>query len=140
MTARADLMYARAFQVLVALGIAVDVALAIPTVLAPEWLTSTLYLPPVLSFKADLWQRGLGVLRLLLSSTYIPALVSPLRDRYISGAAVTSRLVLGLFWYWAVTFADYSRAYLLFAYLEGSLGVIQAVLYVAVLRREYLRS
>ncbi|KYF55822.1 hypothetical protein [Sorangium sp. So ce854] len=140
MVARADNIYTRAFQVVVALGVAVDVALAIPAVLAPAWLASALYLPPVLSFKADLWQRGVGVLRLLLSSMYIPALVGPLRDRYVSGAAVASRLALGLFWYWSVTFADYSRAYLLFAYVEGSLGVIQAALYVAALRREYLRS
>ncbi|WP_437931535.1 hypothetical protein WMF37_20510 [Sorangium sp. So ce291] len=140
MIARADNNYARALQVLVALGIAVDVALAIPIALSPEWLTSALFLPPVLSFKADIWQRSVGVLRLLLSSMYIPALVSPLQDRYISAAAIASRLLLGLFWYWAVTFADYSRGYLLFAYLEGSLGVLQAALYVAVLRREYLRS
>ncbi|AUX39659.1 uncharacterized protein SOCE26_010540 [Sorangium cellulosum] len=140
MSTRADHMYTRALQVLVALGIAVDAALAIPAVLAPESLASALYLPQILSFKADIWQRGFGVMQLLLASMYLPALVSPLRDRYLTAAAITSRLLLGLFWYWAVTFADYSRAYLVFAYLEGSLGLLQAALYVAVLRREHLRA
>ncbi|XXT14598.1 hypothetical protein WME94_30555 [Sorangium sp. So ce429] len=140
MLARADNLHASAFRVLVALGIAADVALALPAVLSPDWIESALYLPPVLSFKADIWQRGVGVLRLLLSSMYVPALVSPLRDRYVSAAAVTSRLLLGLFWFWAVEFADYPRGYLLFAYLEGALGAAQAALYVAILRREHRRA
>ncbi|WP_437677847.1 hypothetical protein [Sorangium sp. So ce131] len=140
MITRADHITTRALQVLVALGIAVDAALGAAALLSPDSLTSALFLPQIRSFQADIWQRSFGVLTLLLASMYVPALVRPLRDRYATAAAITSRLLLGLFWYWAVTFADYARAYLVLAYLEGSLGLLQAALYVAVLRREYLRA
>ncbi|WP_437586362.1 hypothetical protein [Sorangium sp. So ce1000] len=129
----------RAFQAAIALGILVDLAMAVPSILSPGWMLSALSLPPVLSFKADVWIRYAGALLLALSIMYVPAAVNPSRHRFNAAVAVIARLGFGLFWYWLVTFADYPAAFLGLGYVDVSIGAVQAILYVALLRREYLR-
>lgn len=139
MTSRIDNRYAKAFQAVVALGILINVAMAIPSIISPRWTLAALSLPPILSFKAEVWMRYAGALLLALSIMYVPAAVNPSRHRFNASVAVIAQLGFGLFWFWLVTFADYQADYLGLAYIDGSLGAIQALLYVAFLRREYLR-
>lgn len=138
MTSRIDNPYTKPFQAVVALGILVNLAMAGPAILAPGWTLSALALPPVLSFKADIWVRDAGALLLALSILYVPAALDPSRHRFNAAATVITRLSFGLFWFWLVTFADYPAAFLGLGYVEGSIGAVQAILYVALLRREYL--
>jgi hypothetical protein len=139
MTSRIDNRYARAFQAVVALGILVNVAMAIPSIISPRWTLAALSLPPILSFKADVWMRNAGALLLALSIMYVPAAVNPSHHRFNASVAVIARLGFGLLWFWLVTFADYPAAFLGLAYVDGSLGAVQALLYVAFLRREYVQ-
>jgi hypothetical protein len=80
----------RWFRRVLWLGIVVNIALAIPTILVPERMIELMRLPPVMP---DLWTRFAALLLVLLSTFYMPAGID--LDRYRANAwlAVMSRLV-----------------------------------------------
>ena len=72
------------------LGIVANIALALPTLAAPDRMLALSALPPA---TPDLWPRFAALLLILLSVFYMPAATDP--DRYRANAwfAVGSRLV-----------------------------------------------
>jgi hypothetical protein len=70
-------------------GVAANLALAIPTLAAPEALLERNGLPPATPL---LWPRFAALLLILLSAFYVPAAVDPARYRAIAWLAVVARL------------------------------------------------
>ena len=79
----------RWFRRVVWLGIAANVALAIPTIAAPDQMIALSRLPTVTPV---LWARFAGVLLILLSLFYAPAAIDPDRYRANAWLSVLSRL------------------------------------------------
>jgi len=72
------------------IGIFANLALAIPTVFAPEFMMRLTGLPIA---SPTLWPRFAGLLLILLSTFYMPAAIDPNRYRPVAWLAVISRLV-----------------------------------------------
>lgn len=79
----------RWFRRIVWLGIAANVALALPTMAAPDQMIAFSRLPTV---TPHLWARFAGLLLILLSLFYAPAAMDPDRYRANAWLAVVSRL------------------------------------------------
>ena len=80
---------ARWFKRVLWIGIAVNLALAIPTLLAPERLMALSGFPPASPL---LWPRFAALLLILLSLFYMPAGIDVDRYRPVAWLAVVSRL------------------------------------------------
>jgi hypothetical protein len=79
----------RWFQRVLWLGIAANVALAVPTLVATERLIAFAGLPPATPL---VWPRFAAWLLLLLSVFYMPAGIDPIRYRATAWSAVGARL------------------------------------------------
>ena len=82
------------FQRVLWLGIAANVALAVPTLLIPERMLALSSLPAAAPL---LWPRFAAWLLILLSAFYVPAALDATRYRTIAWLAVGSRLAGVLF-------------------------------------------
>ena len=80
---------ARWFKRVMWIGIVANLALAIPTLLAPERMMALTGLPPATPL---LWPRFAALLLILLSVFYMPAGIDPNRYRSVAWLAVVSRL------------------------------------------------
>jgi hypothetical protein len=87
------------------IGIAANLALAIPTLAAPEALLARNGLPPAMPV---LWPRFAALLLILLSVFYVPAAVDPVRYRAIAWLAVAARLA-GVVFFVGFQAAEYHR-------------------------------
>src|SRR5688500_14433408 len=79
----------RWFRRVVWVGIAANLALALPTIAAPDQAVALSGLPTV---TPNLWARFAGLLLILLSAFYAPAAIDPDRYRANAWLAVVSRL------------------------------------------------
>jgi hypothetical protein len=79
----------RWFKRVLWIGIAANLALAIPTLLAPERLLALSGFPPALP---AVWPRFAALLLILLSLFYMPAAIDVDRYRPVAWLAVVSRL------------------------------------------------
>jgi hypothetical protein len=120
---------------LIWLGILTNLAFALPALFAPSWLLTNLSLS---SAHPLIWLNDAGGLLFFLTCMYVPAAADPFRYRVNAAVAVVGRVAFGIFWFWQVAFAAYPREYLNFSYVDGTLGVLQAIVYVLLLRHEYL--
>ena len=82
------------FQRVLWLGIIANIALAIPTLLVPEWMLAISSLPAATPL---MWPRFAAWLLILLSAFYVPAARDPVRYRTVAWLAVGSRLAGVLF-------------------------------------------
>jgi hypothetical protein len=71
------------------IGILANLALAVPTLIAPERIMAMTQLPPATPI---MWARFSALLLILLSVFYMPAGVDPNRYRVVAWLAVLSRL------------------------------------------------
>jgi hypothetical protein len=116
----------RWFRRVVWLGIAANVALALPAIAAPDQMIALAGLPTV---TPHLWARFAGLLLILLSAFYAPAAIDPDRYRANAWLAVVSRLA-------GVVFFAGEPAYRLLGLFDLLFLVPEAVLLVVVTRRE----
>lgn len=79
----------RWFRRVLWIGIAANLALAIPTLVAPERIMASASLPMASPL---VWPRFAGLLLILLSAFYVPAAVDPNRYRVVAWLAVFARL------------------------------------------------
>jgi hypothetical protein len=112
-------------------------------VFAPEWLLGRLHIedwPHPL-----IWLQDAGGLLFLLTLMFVPAAIDPFRYKFNAAVLVLGRLAFGLFWFWQVFFNGYHgyegrrSPYLTLAYVDFGLGVVLLLLYLPMLRYEYLR-
>jgi hypothetical protein len=107
------------------LGIAANLALALPTMAAPDQMTALFELPTV---TPNLWARFAGLLLVLLSVFYMPAASNPDKYRAQAWTAVGSRLAGVLF------FFSEPRVYLMLGLFDLLFFVPQALLLWLALR------
>ena len=102
------------------LGIVANMALAIPTMLAPERMIEFVGLPAATPL---LWPRFAALLLILLSLFYMPAAIDPVRYRLVALLTLVSRLAGVVFF---VGFQ--STEYHMFGYFDLAFLVPQAIL------------
>jgi hypothetical protein len=110
----------RWFSRVVWLGVAANLAVAIPTVLMPARMLALNNLPIT---EPLLWTQFAAILLILLSAFYVPAALDPWRYRAVAWLAVLSRLT-GVIYF--VLFQ--SREYHMFGYFDLVFFVPEAVL------------
>jgi hypothetical protein len=116
------------FQRVLWLGIAANVALAVPTLLIPERMLALSSLPPAAPL---LWPRFAAWLLILLSAFYVPAAVDATRYRTIAWLAVGSRLAGVLF------FLTQPADYRMLGAVDLLFFVPEAILLTLASRREH---
>jgi len=124
------------FRLVVWLGILANFTFSIPAVFAPKWLLGTLNIDDP---RPWIWLQDAGGLLFLLTLMFIPAATDPFRYKFNAAVLVIGRLAFGVFWFWQVLFADYPTSYLRLAFVDSGLGIVLLVLYIPLLRYEYLR-
>ena len=78
------------------LGIAANLALAVPTLVSPEPMVALVGMPVP---SVIMWTRFAALLLILLSVFYMPAAIDPARYRTVAVLAVASRLAGVLFFF-----------------------------------------
>jgi hypothetical protein len=125
--------YFRWFQSAMWLGIFGNLAFAIPAILNPNGLLAWLSLPPA---HPTIWLRDAGGLLFLLTLLYIAPAQEPFRYELNGAVAVTGRLAFAVFWFWMVLVADYAREFLTLGIGDLVVGILQAGLYFALMRKK----
>lgn len=125
--------YARAFRVIVWIGVLVNIALATAAVFAPDWLLRTMGFDVAYP---NLWPRFAGWLLILLSLFYIPGAIDPSRYRANAVLQVCARLAGVAFFAGAVLLVGFSTRYLMFAGLDLAFAVPTGILLWLAVRRE----
>ena len=121
------------FAATVWLGIAVNLAFALPAVLVPDRLTALLALPRP---HPEVWLRDAGLLLFFLTLTYIPAAVDPFRYHINAIVLVWARLLFAVFWFWLVAFAAGPGGYLWLGAIDLIFGLMPGVLLMLVWRED----
>jgi hypothetical protein len=116
-------MSERWFKRVLWVGIVANLALAVPTLLAPEWVIELSGLPPATPV---VWPRFAALLLVLLSVFYMPAGIDPRRYRVVAWLAVAARLAGVVFF---VGFQ--AREYHLLGYFDLVFFVPELVLLMA---------
>ena len=119
------------FQRVLWLGIAANVALAVPTLLIPERMLALTSLPPAAPL---MWPRFAAWLLILLSAFYVPAALDAIRYRTIAWLAVGSRLAGVVF------FLTQSADYRMLGAVDLVFFVPEAILLGLASRREHQRE
>jgi hypothetical protein len=113
----------RWFSRVVWLGIVANIALALPTLLAPARMIEFVGLPAATPL---LWPQFAALLLVLLSLFYMPAAIDPVRYRLVAWLTLVSRLA-GLVYFVGFQPAEYH----MFGYFDLAFLVPQALLLFA---------
>ena len=108
------------FSRVVWLGIVVNLAIAIPSIVAPQFLNISLGLGPEVS---PVWLRNVGMLLLSMCLFYAAAAHDPLRNPAYAWLAAVSRLIAAAFWLYmmrATTYPDVMRQFFFADFSFGS--------------------
>ena len=116
----------RWFGRVVWLGIFANLALAFPTIAAPDQMIAFFNLPTA---TPDMWPRFAGVTLMLLSIFYMPGAIDPDRYRATAWITLVSRLT-------GVIFFSFQPQYVMFALFDGVFLVPQAILLWLAVRGE----
>jgi len=117
---------ARRFMRVTWVGIAANLALATPTLLAPERMLAFSRLPPAVPL---LWLQFAALLLILLSAFYVPAALNPNRYRLVAWLAVGARLAGVVFF-----LGFQPHEYNLFGYFDFVFFVPEGLLLVVLAR------
>jgi hypothetical protein len=104
-------------------GIAANLALAVPTLLVPQRMLGATGLPAV---EPVLWLQFAALLLILLSAFYVPAALNPTRYRLVAWLAVGARLAGFLFFVFLQL-----REYRMFGYFDLAFFVPECALLLA---------
>lgn len=120
------------FRLLVALGGIANLAFAIPAFFMPELLARLI---DTGNIDPNVWLRNVGILLIILSSFYIPAIRDPFRYLFNSIALVVGRFSAGVFFLILVLYADYPDAFRLLAVSDLVFSTVQAIVLFLLLRQ-----
>lgn len=118
--------YATGFRFMVLVGVAANLALAVPAVFAPNTVIALVGGAPVAE---TVWPAFAGWLLILLSLFYLPAAFDPIRYRVVAVLTVLARFAGVVF------FTLLYPQFLLLALLDLFFGVTQGGLLLALGRR-----
>lgn len=125
------------FRLLVALGGIANLAFAIPAFVAPAFLSGLI---DVGGIDPNVWLRNVGLLLIILSSFYIPAIIDPFRYLFNSVALVVGRFSAGVFFLILVCFASYPDGFWVLALNDLIFSSLQAIALFFLLRRNARES
>lgn len=119
------------FRISVAFGFAINMVFVIPALFAPRILESLI---AVGTTNTLWWLQNVGILLLIISVMYIPAIKDPFRYLFISVLLVGARFSAAMLFLIGVLFMDYPPG--MRVLLTGDLGLstLQAVLLYFMLR------
>jgi hypothetical protein len=110
------------------LGIAANLALAIPTLVSPEAMLAAVGMPVP---SVIMWTRFAALLLILLSVFYMPAAIDAVRYRTVAVLAVASRLA-GVIFFFLI-----HRDYWIFGAFDLAFFVPEAILLMRIRHFEY---
>ena len=113
------------FSRVVWLGIVMNLAIAIPSIVAPQFLNISLGLGPEAS---PVWLRNVGMLLLSMCLFYAAAAHDPLRNPAYAWLAAVSRLIAAAFWLYMMRATTYPDVMRQFFFADFSFGVVLALL------------
>ena len=119
----AEPAYERWFGRLVLFGVFVNIALALPTMLSPNFVLGLMQRPLT---HEPMWANFAALLLTLLTLSYIPGGIDPVRHRPNAWLAVIARLSAGLF-FWVTPFR---HDWALFGWIDFTFFVPQSILLV----------
>ena len=119
------------FRILVGLGFVVNMIFALPALFAPRFLEK---LVTVGTTNTPSWLQNVGILLIIVSTTYLPAIKDPFRYLFITYLLVAGRFSAGILFLVGVLFMDFPSGFWTLAGNDLILSTIQAVLLYFVLR------
>ena len=121
---------------LVWLGVLGNLVFSVQALFAPRYLLNMLHMPQV---SQTVWLRDSGGLLLLLSLMQAPSARRPFRYWVNAVITVAGRVGFGLFWFYGVFYAGWPSAFLSLAIADSSIGLLQLIVFMLLMRHEYLR-
>ena len=112
------------FRFTVGLGFVVNMVFALPALFAPRFLEELLSFHPT---NTPAWLQNVGILLVIISVMYLPAIKDPFRYLFISYLLVAARFSAGLLFLIGVLFMEYPSGFLI-------LSTVQAVFLYFTLR------
>lgn len=125
--------YARAFRIVVWVGVLVNIGMALAAVFAPDWLLRTMGFEVA---EPNIWPRFAGWLLILLSLFYIPGANDLHRYRANAVLQVGARFAGVVFFTGAVLLAGFSARYLIFAGIDLAFAAPSGALLWLAVRRQ----
>jgi len=113
------------YQRMIWVGIVINLVFAVPALVAPQFLTSSLGLP-LQAF--DPWLANAGMLLIGISLFYAPSGFNATRFVIHSWLCVLSRLVAVIFWIYLIRQNYYPDAFKPMLYMDGAMFLILGVL------------
>jgi hypothetical protein len=125
--------YQRWFGRVVLVGVVANIGLALPTMLRPNLVLGLLHVPLT---HEPMWANFAAFLLILLTLSYIPGALDPVRCRMNAWLAVFARLTTVVFFLGT----SFRHDWLLFGLIDLSFGVPQGILLVLAERAGARRS
>lgn len=121
----------RWFRITVGLGLVVNTIFALPALFAPRALEGLL---TVGTTNTPYWLQNVGILLVIISVMYIPAIVDPFRYLFITYLLVAARFSAAILFLAGVLFMNYPSGFWILSGSDLILSTIQAVLVFFMLR------
>ncbi|WP_372799314.1 hypothetical protein [Pontiella sp.] len=118
------------FRILVGVGLVANLIFALPAFLAPRLLEQMF---EVGTAQPTGWLRNVGILLIILSSTYIAVILDPFRYIIVSVIIVLGRFSAGLFFVALLLAGDYPSGFRALAVTDLALSLPQAALLILAL-------
>lgn len=121
----------RWFRILVGLGMVVNLVFALPALFAPRVLEGW---TEVGTTNTAHWLQNVGILLVIVSTMYIPAIRDPFRYLFICYLLVAGRFAAGLLFLIGVLFMNYPSGMTVLAANDLILSSVQAIVLYFMLR------
>ncbi|MFQ6021413.1 MAG: hypothetical protein ACE5NW_01720 [Acidiferrobacterales bacterium] len=121
----------RWFRITVGLGFVGNMIFVLPALFAPRYLETLIEVGTTNTLH---WLQNVGILLLIITIMYIPAIKDPFRYLFISYLLVAGRFSAGLLFLLGVLFMNYPSGMLVLSGSDLILSSIQAVLLYFMLR------
>jgi len=119
------------FRITVGLGFVVNMAFALPALFAPRFLEGLAYWN---ISNTPYWLQNVGILLVIISVMYIPAIQDPFRYLFISYLLVAGRFSAGVLFLVGILSMNFPSGFRLLAGNDLILSPIQAILLYLTLR------
>ncbi len=119
------------FRITVGLGFVVNMIFALPALFAPRFLESLLTIG---TSNTPYWLQNVGILLVIVSTMYIPAIKDPFRYLFIAYLLVAARFSAGLLFLIGVLAMNYPSGFWVLSGNDLILSTLQAVLLFLMLR------
>jgi hypothetical protein len=119
------------FRITVGLGFVVNLLFAMPALLAPRFLEGLL---SVGITNTPGWLQNVGILLVIISTMYIPAMRDPFRYLFIAYLLIAGRFAAGVLFLSGLLFMNYPSGYWTLALNDLILSPIQALVFYSLLK------